>query len=54
MIAVDLSDDKLAFALRLGATHTVNARSDDAVAEIDLPGGHYRTDIAAATGMMSK
>ena len=34
IIAVDLSDDKLAFATRLGATHTVNARSNDAVGDI--------------------
>ena len=34
IIAVDLSDEKLAFATKLGATHTVNARSNDAVAEI--------------------
>ena len=34
IIAVDLSDEKLAFATKLGATQTVNARSNDAVAEI--------------------
>jgi hypothetical protein len=33
-IAVDLSDEKLAFATKLGATQTVNARSNDAVGEI--------------------
>ena len=32
--AVDLSDNKLAFAAKLGATQTVNAGSADAVAEI--------------------
>jgi alcohol dehydrogenase len=34
IVAVDLSDDKLAFAAKLGATHTVNAGSPDAAAEI--------------------
>jgi alcohol dehydrogenase len=34
IIAVDLSDEKLAFATKLGATQTVNARSNDAAGEI--------------------
>ena len=34
IVAVDLSDDKLAFAAKLGATQTINAGSADAVAEI--------------------
>jgi len=34
IVAVDLSDDKLALALKLGATHAVNARSNDAVGDI--------------------
>jgi alcohol dehydrogenase len=34
IIAVDLSDDKLAYAAKLGASHTVNAGSAGAVAEI--------------------
>jgi alcohol dehydrogenase len=34
IIAVDLSDDRLAFATKLGATQTVNAGAPDAVAEI--------------------
>ncbi len=34
IIAVDISDDKLAFARQLGATHTVNASSPNAVQEI--------------------
>jgi alcohol dehydrogenase len=34
IVAVDLSDDKLAFATKLGATHTVNAGSADAASEI--------------------
>ena len=34
LVAVDLADDKLAFATRLGATHTVNAGKADALEEI--------------------
>ena len=34
MIAVDVDDDKLEWAKRQGATHTVNARDEDAVAKI--------------------
>ena len=34
IVAIDLSDDKLAFATKLGATHTVNAGSADAASEI--------------------
>lgn len=40
IIAVDLSDEKLAFARDLGATHTISARSPTAVQEIkDISGG---------------
>src|SRR5271169_5500008 len=34
IVAVDLSDDKLAFALKLGATHAVNAGAKDALETI--------------------
>lgn len=34
IIAIDLSDDKLALARELGATHTVNARDPDAAEQI--------------------
>ena len=34
IIAVDVDDRKLAWALEFGATHTVNARNEDPVAEI--------------------
>ena len=34
IVAADLSDDKLAYATKLGATHAINAGSADAVAEI--------------------
>ena len=40
IVAVDISEDKLAFARKLGATHTVNASRPNAVQEIkDLSGG---------------
>ena len=40
IIAVDVSDDKLAFARRFGATHTVNSKARDAVQSIkDLTAG---------------
>ena len=45
IIAVDILDEKLAFARRFGATHTVNAKNLDAVQAIkDLTGGG--TDFA--------
>ena len=34
VIAIDLEDSKLKIATQLGATHTVNARSEDAVAVV--------------------
>ena len=39
IIAVDLDDDKLAFAKRFGATHGVNARRGDAVEQIHAIAG---------------
>jgi Zn-dependent alcohol dehydrogenase len=40
VIAVDLIDQKLDYALRMGATHVVNASKEDAVAKIhELTGG---------------
>ena len=51
IVAVDLSDDKLAFARQLGATHSVNAGSANAVQEIkDLTGGgaEYVFEMAGA------
>jgi Zn-dependent alcohol dehydrogenase len=40
IIVVDINDDKLAFARRMGATHTVNAKAVDAVQAIkELTGG---------------
>ena len=34
IIAVDLDDEKLAFATKFGATHTINAKNDDAIKTI--------------------
>ena len=51
IVAVDLSDDKLAFARQLGATHAVNAGSAHAVQEIrDMTGGgaEYFFEMAGA------
>jgi alcohol dehydrogenase, propanol-preferring len=39
VVAVDLEDDKLAMALKLGADHTVNGRDADPVEEIQKLGG---------------
>jgi Zn-dependent alcohol dehydrogenase len=40
IVAVDVSDEKLAFARRFGATHTINGRETDAVKAIqELTGG---------------
>ena len=51
IVAVDLSDEKLAFARRLGATDTVNAGATDAVQTVrDLSGGGVEVafDMAGA------
>ncbi|MFC1414217.1 S-(hydroxymethyl)mycothiol dehydrogenase [Streptacidiphilus sp. N1-12] len=51
IIAVDIDDDKLATALRLGATHTVNSRSTDPVEAIrELTGGHGADVVVEAVG----
>jgi L-iditol 2-dehydrogenase len=34
VIAIDLEDEKLKLALKLGATHTINARTEDAIARV--------------------
>jgi S-(hydroxymethyl)glutathione dehydrogenase/alcohol dehydrogenase len=40
IVAVDIADDKLEFARSLGATHTVNAQSEDAVKRVrEITGG---------------
>ncbi len=46
IIAVDVSDDKLAAATGLGATHTVNSSSTDAVAAVRELTGGTGVDIA--------
>ncbi|WP_198085995.1 zinc-dependent alcohol dehydrogenase family protein [Variovorax sp. E3] len=56
IVAVDLSEDKLAQARALGATHTVNAGSDDAKAQIrDITSGgaDYVFEFAGAIRALS-
>ncbi|QMU76180.1 S-(hydroxymethyl)mycothiol dehydrogenase [Streptacidiphilus sp. PB12-B1b] len=51
IIAVDVDDRKLATALRLGATHTVNSRTDDPVEAVRaLTGGHGADVVIEAVG----
>ncbi|WP_354644705.1 S-(hydroxymethyl)mycothiol dehydrogenase [Kitasatospora camelliae] len=51
IIAVDLDDDKLATARRLGATHTVNSSERDAVEAIrELTGGNGADVVIEAVG----
>ncbi|MDH6109826.1 S-(hydroxymethyl)mycothiol dehydrogenase [Kitasatospora sp. MAP12-15] len=51
IIAVDIDDRKLATALRLGATHTVNSKAKDAVEEIRaLTGGNGADVVIDAVG----
>jgi S-(hydroxymethyl)mycothiol dehydrogenase len=45
IIAVDVDDRKLATATRLGATHTVNSRSEDAVEAIQALTGGFGADV---------
>ncbi|GAA0416946.1 S-(hydroxymethyl)mycothiol dehydrogenase [Streptomyces luteireticuli] len=51
IIAVDIDDRKLATALRMGATHTVNSRSTDPVEAIrELTGGFGADVVIEAVG----
>jgi Zn-dependent alcohol dehydrogenase len=51
VIAVDLLDNKLAFARQFGATHTINARSVDAVEAIrDLTNGRGADYVFVTVG----
>ncbi|WP_327743517.1 S-(hydroxymethyl)mycothiol dehydrogenase [Streptomyces europaeiscabiei] len=51
IIAVDISDTKLATAVRMGATHTVNSRESDPVAAIrELTAGHGADVVIDAVG----
>lgn len=46
IIAVDVNDDRLAVAAELGATHTINGSSEDAVARIlEITGGGAETAL---------
>jgi len=51
IIAIDLNDDKLKLAMELGATHTVNARQEDAaslIREISKGGVDYAFEMAGS------
>jgi aryl-alcohol dehydrogenase len=51
IIAVDVVPERLALAMELGATHTVNASTDDSIAAImDLTAGRGADRIIEATG----
>ncbi|MFC7217939.1 S-(hydroxymethyl)mycothiol dehydrogenase [Streptomyces polyrhachis] len=51
IIAVDIDDDKLALARTLGATHTVNSRTQDPVEAVrELTGGHGADVVIEAVG----
>jgi alcohol dehydrogenase len=55
IVAVDLSDTKLALARELGATHTVNAGAADAaeqIRELSHGGVHYAFEMAGAVRAM--
>ncbi|EMQ97711.1 S-(hydroxymethyl)mycothiol dehydrogenase [Paeniglutamicibacter gangotriensis] len=45
IVAVDLDDDKLAMAKNMGATHTVNSKTDDAVEGIKAVTGGFGADV---------
>jgi propanol-preferring alcohol dehydrogenase len=46
--AIDISDEKLAFAKSLGAAHTLNARSSDVVKELRGKGGAHVALVTSA------
>ena len=51
IIAVDIDDNKLATALRLGATHSVNSRTSDPVEAVrELTGGNGADVVIEAVG----
>ena len=55
IVALDLSEHKLAFARELGATHTFNARDPDVVAEVKAATGggvEYAFELAGSTGAL--
>ena len=55
VVAIDLSEEKLAFARELGATDTFNARDPDVVAEVKAATGggvEYAFEMAGSTGAL--
>jgi aryl-alcohol dehydrogenase len=57
IIAVDVLPERLAFATKLGATHAVNGKTDDVVAEIlkatDGIGASYAVDTTAVPAVIT-
>jgi aryl-alcohol dehydrogenase len=57
IIAVDILDERLAFATKLGATHVVNGKTDDTVAKIlgvtDGLGAQYAVDTTAVPAVIT-
>ncbi|WP_298493244.1 NAD(P)-dependent alcohol dehydrogenase [uncultured Maritimibacter sp.] len=51
IIAVDMHDNRLAIARELGATHTINAASDDVVAQVKAVTGGGATYALDTTGL---
>ena len=52
LIAVDVADWKLDFAKQFGASHTINPKSEDAVARIrEITGGHMADFVIEGTGV---
>ncbi|MDN5720591.1 NAD(P)-dependent alcohol dehydrogenase [Corynebacterium sp.] len=57
IIAVDIIDERLEFARRLGATHTINSKNEDPVEKIlEITGGgaDYALDTTAVPGVVSQ
>jgi S-(hydroxymethyl)glutathione dehydrogenase/alcohol dehydrogenase len=55
VIAIDINEEKLALARDFGATHTINSRNEDALAEIlrIVPGGvDYSVDASGHTNVI--
>ena len=51
IIAIDTDDQKLEWARKFGATHTINARDNDVVAAVqELTGGHGADVVVEAVG----
>jgi S-(hydroxymethyl)glutathione dehydrogenase / alcohol dehydrogenase len=49
IIAIDIVDSKLAFAKKIGATHTINSKNEDVLAKIKEIAGNNGIDVAVET-----